>query len=47
MSGLIIEVKKGDITQEDTAAITNAANSQLEFGGGVAGAIYRKAGKKL
>lgn len=41
----IIELMEGDITELDTDAIVNAANSQLAHGGGVAGAIVRKGGK--
>jgi O-acetyl-ADP-ribose deacetylase (regulator of RNase III) len=40
-----IIVKIADITEEDAGAIVNAANSQLQHGGGVAGAIVRKGGK--
>ncbi len=48
VDGVTIEVVQGDITaQEDVGAIVNAANAQLESGGGVAGAIHQAAGSGL
>ena len=39
-----IKLIQGDITDQATDAIVNAANAQLILGGGVAGAIRRKGG---
>ena len=40
-----VRLVQGDITERDTDAIVNAANSHLQHGGGVAGAIVRKGGR--
>ena len=42
-----LEIVQGDITQQDTEAIGNAANSALAGGGGVDGAIHRAGGPSV
>lgn len=42
-----IELIDGDLTEQATDAIVNAANAQLVLGGGVAGAIRRKGGPTI
>lgn len=42
-----IRLVEGDITEQDTDAIVNAANAQLVLGAGVAGAIRRKGGPEI
>ncbi len=42
-----IVIQQGDLTEMDTDAIVNAANNDLQLGGGVAGAIRRKGGEAV
>jgi O-acetyl-ADP-ribose deacetylase (regulator of RNase III) len=42
-----LELVAGDITQQDTEVIVNAANSRLVPGGGVDGAIHRAGGPAI
>jgi O-acetyl-ADP-ribose deacetylase (regulator of RNase III) len=43
----VIELYQGDITETETQAIVNAANTGLILGSGVAGAIRRKGGPSM
>jgi O-acetyl-ADP-ribose deacetylase (regulator of RNase III) len=42
-----IVIEQGDLTEADVDAIVNAANNDLQLGGGVAGAIRRKGGPAI
>jgi len=42
-----IHIVQGDLTEQDVDAIVNAANNDLQLGGGVAGAIRRKGGPAI
>jgi len=42
-----VVIQQGDLTEMDVDAIVNAANNDLQLGGGVAGAIRRKGGEAI
>jgi O-acetyl-ADP-ribose deacetylase (regulator of RNase III) len=45
--GHTLQMVEGDLTQERVDAIVNAANSQLQHGGGLAAAIVRRGGSQI
>lgn len=47
VDGKTLRLVLGDITSREVDAIVNAANSRLQHGGGVAGAIVRKGGQVI
>ncbi|HWQ05032.1 MAG TPA: macro domain-containing protein [Longilinea sp.] len=46
-TGQHLQIVQGDLTRETTDAIVNAANSKLQHGGGIAGAILRNGGYEI
>ncbi len=46
-NGVTLQIVHGNIVEEETDAIVNAANERLQHGGGVAGAILRAGGRSI
>lgn len=47
INNTVLELIQDDITDQTTDAIVNAANAELQMGGGVAGAIRRRGGPEI
>lgn len=47
INGQTLELRQGDITDQEVDAVVNAANSRLAGGGGVDGAIHRRGGPTI
>jgi O-acetyl-ADP-ribose deacetylase len=47
IAGKVLRLVQGDITERNVVVIVNAANSYLQHGGGVAGAIVRRGGHSI
>ena len=47
INNTVLELVQGDLTDQTTDAIVNAANAALQMGGGVAGAIRRRGGPAI
>lgn len=46
-NNVVVEIVQDDITVQETQVIVNAANSHLQHGGGVAGAIVKVGGEEI